>query len=136
MASRLKFRSSYRVLPGWCLTVLNTRRVRLGAFEVPVFADTKGGSRDRNNVGRDFRYVRTGTDFDRVKPHTYRKTVASLLDSKGATAPMIADQLAHSRISLAQDVYMGRRAVSAEVADALDAFDPDNKPESPVGEGT
>ena len=76
MASRLKFRSSYRVLPGWCLTVLNTRRVRLGAFEVPVFADTKGGSRDRNNVGRDFRYVRTGTDFDRVKPHTYRKTVA------------------------------------------------------------
>ncbi len=77
MASRLKSRSSYRVLvlPGWCLTMLKARRVRLGAFEGPVFADTKGGYRDRNNVGRDFRDVRTGTDFDWVKPHTYRKTV-------------------------------------------------------------
>lgn len=47
---------------------------------------------------------------------------------------MIADQLGHSRISMTQDVYMGRRAVSAEVADALDAFDPDSKPETPAGE--
>lgn len=136
MTSRLKSRSSYRVLvlPGWCLTMLKARRVRLGAFEGPVFADTKGGYRDRNNVGRDFRDVRTGTDFDWVKPHTYRKTVATLLDSKGATARMIADQLGHSRISMTQDVYMGRRAVSGEVADALDAFDPDSEPEEPAGE--
>ena len=53
MASRLKSRSSYRVLvlPGWALTMLRARRVRLGAFDGPVFPDTKGGYRDRNNVG-------------------------------------------------------------------------------------
>ncbi len=136
MASRLKSRPSYRVLvlPGWAMTMLKARRVRLGAFDGPVFPDTKGGYRDRNNVGRNFRDVRVGTDFDWVKPHTYRKTVATLLDSKGATARMIADQLGHSRISMTQDVYMGRRAVSPEVAEALDAIDPDNAREKPTGE--
>jgi hypothetical protein len=65
-ASRLKSRTSYRVLvlPERCLAMLRARRVRLGAFDGPVFADSKGGYRDRNNVGRAFREVRAGTDFD------------------------------------------------------------------------
>jgi integrase len=90
-----------------------------------VFADAKGGYRDRNNVGRAFRDVGTGTDFDWVKPHTYRKTVATLLDGSGATARLIADQLGHSRVSMTQDVYLGRRAVDPRVALALDGFNPD-----------
>lgn len=126
-ASRLKSKTSYRVLllPGWCLAMLKTRRVRLGAFDGPVFADAKGGYRDRNNVGRAFRDVRAGTEFDWVKPHTYRKTVATLLDGSGATARLIADQLGHSRVSMTQDVYLGRRAVDPSVALALEGFDPD-----------
>lgn len=125
VASRLKSRSSYRVLvlPGWCLTMLRNRRARLGVVAGPVFADTKGGYRDGCNVARNFREVRKGTSFDWVRPHTYRKTVATLLDSKGATARMIADQLGHSRISMTQDVYMGRRAVNPRVAEALDDLD-------------
>jgi integrase len=123
----LKTKSSYRVLvlPGWCLTMLRQRRVSRGAFDGPVFPDSNGGFRDRNNVGRAFRQVRSGTDFEWVKPHTYRKTVATLLDSKGATARMIADQLGHARVSMTQDVYMGRRAVNSQVAEALNTFDPD-----------
>ena len=35
---------------------------------------------------------------------------------------MIADQLGHARISMTQDVYMGRRAVSPQVAAALDTL--------------
>ena len=35
---------------------------------------------------------------------------------------MIADQLGHSRVSMTQDVYMGRRAVSAELAEALESL--------------
>lgn len=122
VASRLKSRSSYRVLvlPGWCVLMLEARRGRLGATEGPVFADAKGGYRDRNNVGAAFRRARAGTEFEWVTPHTYRKTVATLLDSKGASARMIADQLGHSRISMTQDVYMGRRAVSSEMAVALE----------------
>ena len=99
IASRPKTRSSQRVivLPGWCLIMLLERRARVGAPDGTVFADSLGGYRDRNNVGAAFRRVRTGTDYEWVTPHTFRKTVATLLGSKGASARMIADQLGHSR---------------------------------------
>ena len=103
--------------------MLQARRARLGVVGGPVFADSLGGYRDRNNVGAAFRRVRTGTGFEWVTPHTFRKTVATLLDSKGASARMIADQLGHSRVSMTQDVYMGRRAVSPELAEALESLD-------------
>ncbi|QKE85852.1 site-specific integrase [Arthrobacter sp. NEB 688] len=125
IASRLKSRSSYRVLvlPGWCLTMLRARGDRLGISDGPVFADAKGGYRDRNNVGAAFRRVRQGTQFEWVTPHTYRKTVATILDSSGASARMIADQLGHSRISMTQDVYMGRRAVTSAMAEVLESLE-------------
>ena len=108
---------------GVCERRRHGARVRLGAFDGPVFADSKAGYRD--NGSRAFREVRAGTGFDWVKPHTYRKTVATLLDGSGATARMIADQLGHSRVSMTQDVYLGRRSVDPSVAQALEGFDPD-----------
>lgn len=63
-----------------------------------------------------------------VTPHTFRKTVATLLDSKAASARMIADQLGHLRISMTQDVSMGRRAVSPDLAAALESMDVDQRP--------
>ena len=140
VASRLKTSASARVLvlPAWCVTLLRARRVRLGAFEGPVFADSKGGYRDRNNVGGAFRAVRAGTPYEWVTPHTYRKTVATLLDVEGATARRIADQLGHARVSMTQDVYMGRRAVDSRNADAVDLHDPDGPtaPDAGPGGGT
>lgn len=129
--SRPKTQSSQRVLvlPGWCLTMLEARRARLGVGEGPVFADSLGGYRDRNKVGAAFRRVRTGTGYEWITPHTFRKTVATLLDSKGASARMIADQLGHSRVSMTQDVYMGRRAVSPELAEALESLDDHQRPQ-------
>lgn len=131
-ASRLKSRTSYRalLLPDWCLAMLQERHERLGESDAPVFPDSVGGYRDRNNVGRDFREVRAGTEFAWVKTHTYRKTVATVLDGAGSSARLIADQLGHSRISMTQDVYMGRRAVDASLADALGALDPDRSSEA------
>lgn len=41
---------------------------------------------------------------------------------------MIADQLGHARISMTQDVYMGRRAVSPELAAALESLADDQRP--------
>ena len=80
--------------------------------------------------------MRTGTDFDWVKPHTYRKTVATLLDGSGATARLIADQLGHSRVSMTQDVYLGRRAVDPSIAIALESFDPDAERGPELGQGS
>ena len=59
----------------------------------PVFPRRGGGYRDSQNVERDFRAVREGTGFAWVVPHTYRKTVATLMDRGGLSARTIADQL-------------------------------------------
>ena len=129
----MKSRASERrlLLPSWCIDLLKARRVRLGAFDGPVFADAKGGWRDRSNVGKAFRRVRTGSDFDWVKTHTFRKTVATLLDGSGASARMIADQLGHSRVSMTQDVYLGRRVANAGNLAALESYGP-----PPAGSGS
>ena len=135
VAKRVKSRASERglLLPSWCIELLRAPRVRLGAFEGPVFADSRGGWRDRSNVGKAFRRVRGGSDFEWVQTHTYRKTVATLLDQSGATARMIADQLGHSRVSMTQDVYLGRRAGNAGNVAALEAYNPDLPPATDDG---
>lgn len=60
VAKRVKSRASERALliPPWCVELLKARRVRLGGFEGPVFPDSRGGWRDRSNVGAAFRRVR------------------------------------------------------------------------------
>lgn len=104
------------------MTLLKARRVRLGAFDGSVFADSKGGWRDRSNVSKAFRRARGGSDFEWVKSHTFRMTVATLLDGSGASARMIADQLGHSRVSMTQDVYLGRRVANAGNLAALESY--------------
>lgn len=123
VAKRPKSRSGSRSLrlPPWLVSVLRERRGD-APEDAPIFPDTRGGYRDRNNVERDFRTVRAGTPFEWVVPHTYRKTVATMLDAGGFSARVIADQLGHARISMTQDVYMGRRAVDEAVATALEGM--------------
>jgi integrase len=127
VAKRVKSRASERglLLPAWCVELVRARRVRLGAFEGPVFPDSRGGWRDRSNVKKAFRAVHGGSDFEWVKTHTFRTTVATLLDQSGASARLIADQLGHSRLSMTQDVNLGRRAGNAANLAALPAYDPD-----------
>ena len=72
----------------------------------------RGGGTATGTTSRpSFRTVRSGTPFEWVVPHVYRKTVATMLDQGGLSARIIADQLGHSRISMTLDVYMGVRVV-------------------------
>lgn len=48
----------------------------------------------------------------------------------GEVARMIAVQLGHSRVSMTQDVYLGRGAVDPRVVQALEAADPNRGPQS------
>ncbi|GMA87503.1 hypothetical protein GCM10025868_27530 [Angustibacter aerolatus] len=57
-----------------------------------MFPNATGGWRDRNNVCRDLRRIRTGTAYEWFVSHTARRTVATLLDGSGLTARVIADQ--------------------------------------------
>ncbi len=54
-----------------------------------------------------------GTDgFASITSHVFRSTTATILDEAGFIARVIADQLGHSKLSMTQDVYLGRKAVS------------------------
>ena len=118
-----KTKSGVRVLriSAWLVTLLRERRPSADMVG-PVFPSSVGGYRERNNVEGAFRRVRSDTEFEWVVPHTYRKTVATMLDQTGLSARTIADQLGHSRISMTQDVYMGRRAVDESAAAALEGY--------------
>lgn len=117
VARRPKSLAGERVLglPSWLVNLLAERRDQVGEV-TPIFPGSRGGYRDVNSVEKAYRRVRAGTAYEWVVPHTYRKTVATLLDAGGLSARTIADQLGHSRVSMTQDVYMGRRAVEPGAA--------------------
>jgi integrase len=78
----------------------------VGRWLGPAFPDARGGWWDRNDVSRDLRTVRAGTEFEWFVSHTARRSVATLLDDEGLTARSIADQLGHARVPMTQDVSM------------------------------
>jgi integrase len=106
-------------LPSFALTMLRRRKLVSGG-RGPVFPDSIGGWRDPSNTSRDLRKARGSTDFDWVTSHVFRKTAATEMDRAGLSARQIADHLGHSKISMTQDRYLGRRAVGAEAAEVLD----------------
>lgn len=57
-----------------------------------------------------------------------------MLDEGGRSARAIADQLGHSRVSMTQDVYLGRKAKNAGNLDALEALNPDAPNDPKVAE--
>ena len=56
-----------------------------------------------------------------TKSRAGRGPAATILDKAALSARLVADQLGHSRPSMTQDVYMGRRAVDSQAAVALEA---------------
>ncbi|TCO33075.1 phage integrase family protein [Kribbella steppae] len=99
------------------------RRFAAGVkLDWPVFPDSIGGFRHPNNTLRDLRKVRAEIEsLEWVKSHNFRKTLATLLDDAGHSARQIADQLGHSRVSMTQDGYLGRKISNAQAVAALKA---------------
>ncbi|MHA6806042.1 site-specific integrase [Salinifilum ghardaiensis] len=111
-------------LPRWAVAMLERRWEEAATADEPVFPDSVGGLRDPSNTRRVLRETRGSEGFAWVTSHVFRKTTATILDEAGLTPRKIADQLGHSRPSMTQDVYMGRRAFERDMAEALeDVFD-------------
>jgi integrase len=55
-----------------------------------------------------------------ITTHSFRKTVATMIDDEGLSARIGADHLGHSKVSMTQDRYMTRGRVHTRVADLLD----------------
>ncbi|OBI92085.1 integrase [Mycobacterium asiaticum] len=85
-----------------------------------IFPSSTGTLRDPDNFGKQWREVREALGVADVTSHSFRKTVATLIDDAGLSARVGADQLGHARPSMTQDVYMSRGQVHTEVADVLD----------------
>lgn len=109
-------------LPRFAVEALQARRSLpyLGDHPVIVFPSTAGTWRDPNNFGRDWRRVREDLGVPEVTTHSFRKTVATLIDDRGLSARIGADHLGHSKVSMTQDVYMSRGKIHTSVADVLD----------------
>lgn len=85
-----------------------------------ICPSTTGTLRGPDNFGKQWREVRDDLGLPEVSSHSFRKTVATLIDGNGLLAQIGADQLGHARPSMTQDVYMSRGRIHTEVADVLD----------------
>ncbi|GAB2977763.1 site-specific integrase [Amycolatopsis acidiphila] len=125
---RPKTKKSERLLPlpSWALELLEKRRVEAvndgRGPDSPVFASSTGGLRDPSNLLRVIRETRGREEFLWVTSHTFRKTTATALDDADVPTRLIADQLGHARVSMTQDVYLGRRSVNPATAAALEGL--------------
>jgi integrase len=108
-------------LPRFAIDVLRERHTHpyLGGLTV-IFPSTAGTLRDPNNLGKQWRKVRDQLGVPGVTTHSFRKTMATLIDDEGLSARVGADHLGHSKVSMTQDRYMSRGRVHSEVAALLD----------------
>ena len=100
--------------------MLKRRRAIIGAEVEPIFPDSLGSWRDPSNVRRVWRDVRDKAEIDGLVSHTLRKTVASFLDDANVSTRKISDQLGHSKVSMTQDRYLGRRLTDRQTSEVLD----------------
>jgi integrase len=96
------------------------RRLSYVGERAVIFPSTAGTLRDPNNFGKEWRNVREQLGVPEVTTHSFRKTVATLIDDDGLSARVGADHLGHAKVSMTQDRYMTRGRVHTQVADLLD----------------
>ncbi len=85
-----------------------------------IFASSSGTLRDPENFNTAWRAVRYKLGMPDVTSHSFRKTVATLIDDSGLSARIGADHLGHAKVSMTQDRYMSWGRVHNQVADLLD----------------
>ncbi|MEV2238780.1 site-specific integrase [Micromonospora sp. NPDC049891] len=109
-----KSRSARRrlTLPGWLVDRLRARQERLGSvgylLSTPAHVRSSESPWDRSNSATAVRRVLDGAGFPWAVPHTFRRTVATLLHEAGVPVARIADQLGHSDPAMTASVYLGR----------------------------
>lgn len=108
-----KTRASTRtlVLPDWLLDRIKVRAENGTTgyvFPSPGLLDPSQ-PRDRRNVARVIRNVLDEAGCPWATPHTFRRTVATLLDAAGRPIAEAANQLGHANPAMTARVYLGRK---------------------------
>jgi integrase len=108
-------------LPRFAVDVLRARRdLPFLDEQTMIFPSTAGTLRDPNNFNKQWRQVRDEIGASGVTTHSFRKSLATLIDGEGLSAGIGADHLGHSNVSMTQDKYMSRGRVHPQVADLRD----------------
>jgi integrase len=108
-------------LPAFAVrTIIERRKKPYLGEQAVIFPSTAGTLRDPDNFNAQWRKVRTELGVPDVTSHSFRKTVATLVDDEGLSARIAADHLGHAKVSMTQDQYMSRGHVRTEVADLLE----------------
>lgn len=111
-------------LPAFVVDSLMRRHVEV---EVPnvgdlVFPSVSGTVRDPGNVRKALNKILVVIGMDWVTPHTYRRTVATILDREHDVAAA-AEQLGHVDEAITRRHYVEKAAEGPDVRAALDAVD-------------
>ncbi len=117
-----KSNAGYRkvVLPRFAVGMLMARK--LTAVDNPedaIFASRRGTWLSPQNVRRQWRQARADTGLEWVTPHTFRKTVATLID-KEANTRNAAAQLGHATEQVTRKHYIEKPAVAPDSSDILE----------------
>jgi len=120
-------------LPQFAIDLLEQRRqVPFLGQQHTIFPSTAGTLRDPNNFNTQWRSVRDGLGAAGVTTHSFRKSLATLIDDEGLSARIGADHLGHTNVSMTQNVYMSRGRVHTQVADLLDRLV--HRPDAPASD--
>jgi integrase len=108
------------VLPHFAVAMLLARKLTAtGNPHDAVFASRRGTWLSPNNVRRQWRQARTATGLEWVTPHTFRKTVATLIDNEANTKSAAA-QLGHSREEVTETYYVAKPAQAPDMSEILE----------------
>jgi integrase len=117
-----KSNAGYRtlILPRFAVGSLLDRHLDAGTNpHDAVFASRRGTWLTPSNVRRQWRQARADTGLEWVTPHTFRKTVATLIDRE-ADRKSAAAQLGHANENITGKHYVAKPALAPDVTHILD----------------
>ena len=105
-------------------TLIRKQMVELPLPDAMLFPSSAGTVRSPHNFRRQWRDARTGTGYEWVTPHVFRKSVATLIDHE-YSSKQAAAQLGHSGTGITEKHYIAKAAETPDVTDALEQFGDD-----------
>lgn len=113
-------------VPSFTASVLRARLVKIGAEgpERLIFSTRNGTPLTTNNVRRRLRAVMDEAGIEGVTPHSFRRTVATVID-RAAGADLAADLLGHTSSKITKEHYIqAAEAVDPVTAQILESLAP------------
>jgi integrase len=109
-------------LPPFAVDVLMRRRIEQQPNRHnAVFATRNGTWHQVGNIERRWRTIRADTGYDWVTPHTFRKTVATLID-RLVDSDTAARILGHSSDAITKEFYIEKDRTTPDVTHILQSF--------------